>query len=730
MSAVKFAYQPYKLFEPQFHPERPIIVDSDVESPETVTLRYEEEAARTNGGGLRGDSPPGLLSMSTAYSKPQPPQMHDFESPRSYQTPQYQYPVQSFSAHQSQNAAAAQLNQMAFAANGSSQYMATGPVVPSILSYEPNSGVPGAAVTIRISAPYDLLAIANRFCLEFGGFKCSAHAAKDIHDTSGYTYVVSATAPQFEDTRCNQASVPLNMSIEGPEGNFLGNLMIEVGTFTYHEIDIGSAESPQGLPQGDVTRRVASQSPDQRENTPKQQNAEHIADNATNTYGYPPADQQAAASSYDPSYASNNTTNSNNMIGTYHRTSYADGFRHIPPPIKASASWSYPSSLSSVRSPGLLQPIPHTTITRPSLSSLPAPTSSAPQLVRTSTLQSSGSPGSSQFNPYALYSTKAQLKISGDLDSMATGWNKEEWENRRRIVMFKKSQTGSILNATFKPVGVNERPTNSICISCIYYAEKNECFVTSVDTIYLLEQLVAAPARFTVEEKNRIRRNLEGFRPQTVSKAKAESEEFFKIIMAFPNPKPRNIEKDVKVFPWKILSQALKKIISKYSASPSSTMAPGPGSALLTPVSSTSPGLYPPPHTPRGTDTGAYPRAGHHIYGSALEEYEQSRTHGALGAATSWAPYPTRAPESPPLKSLSHSAAAGGMRMPSLSSYGSADTRHSVTTASSYDMAPQPQTRWDPAVTNGYLDTTSYGNHHHQGQLYGTAGYADGGQRA
>jgi hypothetical protein len=34
--------------------------------------------------------------------------------------------------------------------------------------------------------------------------------------------------------------------------------------------------------------------------------------------------------------------------------------------------------------------------------------------------------------------------------------------------------------------------------------------------------------------------------------------------MGFPNPKPRNIEKDVKVFPWKILAHALKKIISKY----------------------------------------------------------------------------------------------------------------------------------------------------------------------
>ena len=86
--------------------------------------------------------------------------------------------------------------------------------------------------------------------------------------------------------------------------------------------------------------------------------------------------------------------------------------------------------------------------------------------------------------------------------------------------------------------------------------------MTSVDTIYLLEQLVNV--RVTVEEKNRIRRNLEGFRPLTVSKAKADSEEFFKVIMGFPVPKPRNIEKDVKVFSWKILSHALKKIISKY----------------------------------------------------------------------------------------------------------------------------------------------------------------------
>ncbi|KAH7461705.1 hypothetical protein FOMA001_g18843 [Fusarium oxysporum f. sp. matthiolae] len=37
--------------------------------------------------------------------------------------------------------------------------------------------------------------------------------------------------------------------------------------------------------------------------------------------------------------------------------------------------------------------------------------------------------------------------------------------------------------------------------------------------------------------------------------------------------KPRNIEKDVKVFPWRILESALKKIIGKYSVNPNDELA-------------------------------------------------------------------------------------------------------------------------------------------------------------
>ena len=192
-----------------------------------------------------------------------------------------------------------------------------------------------------------------------------------------------------------------------------------------------------------------------------------------------------------------------------------------------------------------------------------------PPLIRTSTLQPStgsqiGSLSPSQnFNPYSIYpNNRAVLNIEGDLDSMLEEWTEEEQSIRRRLVEFERSQSGNTIETSFKPVTLEQRAPGSICVSCIWWQERGEAFVTSVDTIHLLESLVAV--RFTVEERNRIRRNLEGFRPLTVTKGKQESDDFFKQIMDFPDPRPRNIERDVKVFQWKILEHALKKIIGKY----------------------------------------------------------------------------------------------------------------------------------------------------------------------
>jgi hypothetical protein len=211
---------------------------------------------------------------------------------------------------------------------------------------------------------------------------------------------------------------------------------------------------------------------------------------------------------------------------------------------------------------------------------------------------------------------KANLKLNGDLMDMVVNWSMPEWQSGRRLVHFwRRTTLGADGNLTlvdcgFEPMdqqlyhqqrmrdnvaavaaaaaaaaasnspssgsstisnnGRNSnsnRPVNStpIVISCIYWRERNDYFITSVDCIYLLESLIGI--QFTVEEKNRIRRNLEGFRPLTVSKCKAECADFFKLIMSFPHPKPRNIEKDVKVFSWKTLPHALRKIIRKYTPS-------------------------------------------------------------------------------------------------------------------------------------------------------------------
>ena len=209
------------------------------------------------------------------------------------------------------------------------------------------------------------------------------------------------------------------------------------------------------------------------------------------------------------------------------------------------------------------------------------------QLMRMSSFPSARS--TSQFEGFAQaespsrspqYGVRREVNLIGDLDSMMENWTRDERRAKRRLVEFERSQMGNKIDSTFKPITLDHRAPSSICVSCIWWEEKQDCFVTSVDTIYLLESLVAV--RFTVEEKNRIRRNLEGFRPLTVAKLKPDSESFFKIIMNFPHPKPRNIEKDIKVFPWKILQIALRKIISKYPANYS------PGPAPLQHMGSTS----------------------------------------------------------------------------------------------------------------------------------------------
>ncbi|KZT68319.1 hypothetical protein DAEQUDRAFT_339343 [Daedalea quercina L-15889] len=157
----------------------------------------------------------------------------------------------------------------------------------------------------------------------------------------------------------------------------------------------------------------------------------------------------------------------------------------------------------------------------------------------------------------------ASLVLETNLESMTKDWEKSEHDAGRRLVHFSRVQEGSTLKVSCETRMQEDYVEGATVISCIYRKDTDSCYVTSVDIIFLLERLVGQ--EFDIEEKNRIRRNLEGFRPKTVSKNRPDSSDFFLQIMNFASPKPRNIEKDLKVFDWSVLPQALEKIISRYT---------------------------------------------------------------------------------------------------------------------------------------------------------------------
>ena len=441
--------------------------------------------------------------------------------------------------------------------------------LPEIIFYSPSEGVYGSKVFIYIRSQYDLLSPQQyHYTLMFGIKRCEGKLTKFDQRDNDFQYAVAADIPAFDTTDWLENRVPLCLSMQDGMGQPMG--MVEVGDFTYLEVPTYLVHGNSGEhmsrkrklsevphePQETQPKRIASQ-PLREQMREDPGLRAHSSGPALSPYVPPniPAGIQGAGyrgpadrsqlrydhlnyASRQPSSGSSYTREQSSLTSGYNL--YASGIAEAGQNALtgAGAGRSKQDVFSSSAS------------------------ASNPPLIRTSALGDTGN-SVQTFNPYAMFpNAKAQLKLDGDLDKMTEEWTPEEWETRRRLVQFRRSQSGSIITTTFQPVWAAERAPNSICVSCIWWEEKQECYATSVDTIHLLEALVAV--RFTVEEKNRIRRNLEGFRPLTVSKGKADSESFFKLIMGFPNPKPRNIEKDVKVFPWKILTHALKKIISKY----------------------------------------------------------------------------------------------------------------------------------------------------------------------
>ncbi|KAI7854879.1 hypothetical protein BDC45DRAFT_439851 [Circinella umbellata] len=158
-------------------------------------------------------------------------------------------------------------------------------------------------------------------------------------------------------------------------------------------------------------------------------------------------------------------------------------------------------------------------------------------------------------------------------------WTKEENSVHRRLVQFWRVATTSKIKiccdfCTLSKDEYNNQERHGrftassdnngaqvVVVSSITF--KQNLWITSVDLIHLLECIMGVT--LNIEEKNRIRRNLEGFHPITVSKHEEETADLYYHVMGFKAPFPRSIEKDFKIFDWHILPYALKKILVKYN---------------------------------------------------------------------------------------------------------------------------------------------------------------------
>ena len=443
--------------------------------------------------------------------------------------------------------------------------------LPRVTSFNPERGPQGSQVYVYISTTYDLIYTPFTVGLMFASRLCTPTVNRLETRGSQYNYQLTVEAPPHSSTAWLSSMVPLSLQLQHSSKADIQSL--HVGTFTY---TTGADRQTQAsAPDGSRKRKISQESFDSRIPT-KRPSSQHLQF-SNSSYAERPSTGQSRLYAYQQPSSSSYAYGTPRTYGTtyerqdeYTRRSTQSGsersiYSTSGAPSQVS-TWSSPYVGQSARSPALTGSTPRFTPISSTSSIRPGSSASNPPLIRTSTLQPPNSPAgqaAAAGNSMYPYGYKAVLKINGDLDSMADDWSTDEWTAKRRLVQFWRVQNGNTIDAEFQAIPPEQgAPKGGICISCIWWAERQECYVTSVDTIYLLEALVGL--RFGVEEKNRIRRNLEGFRPTTVSKGKSDSEDFFKVIMDFPNPKPRNIEKDVKVFPWKILAHALKKIIGKY----------------------------------------------------------------------------------------------------------------------------------------------------------------------
>jgi len=154
------------------------------------------------------------------------------------------------------------------------------------------------------------------------------------------------------------------------------------------------------------------------------------------------------------------------------------------------------------------------------------------------------------------------FKLEGDLRALGKDLSDEEIARSRRLVRFIRKEEGNTLRLFFYPIRQEDYEEGFFVISCIYDEDDfRDTWCTSVDMMRLLGYI--SQDKTADQEKGRIRRNLEFLRPSTVTR-NGERHKLFQTIMDMPMPKPRTIEKSVKVFRWNSLVPGLNKVMEKY----------------------------------------------------------------------------------------------------------------------------------------------------------------------
>jgi hypothetical protein len=149
------------------------------------------------------------------------------------------------------------------------------------------------------------------------------------------------------------------------------------------------------------------------------------------------------------------------------------------------------------------------------------------------------------------------------LDEMIDGWTDAEIQAGRRLVHFTISRgMGEQRTVSCRPIHPSEYVSVDLVdtVSCIARPNGAGFVITSVDLLHLAGLLYAG--RPDTEEKNRLRRHLERLDPKTIGKSR-DSNGLYARIASFNEPRPLTIVKDVKVFEWMRLEEAMEAIVAK-----------------------------------------------------------------------------------------------------------------------------------------------------------------------